>query len=124
MPTDLTIAEYCYFSKSTAPRRRRGAPILCLYFYPFYAILGDMDKPNQKPVWHDTLMAFARMSSWIGFPVIISLFLGKWLDQKFNTTPFIFIGLTCLAFIVSMIGLVREGMKYMKQVEKENGKHN
>ncbi len=83
-----------------------------------------MDKPNQKPVWHDALMAFARMSSWIGFPVIISLFLGKWLDQKFNTTPFIFIGLTCLAFIVSMIGLVREGMKYMKQVEKENGKHN
>ena len=76
-----------------------------------------MINQDQKPLWHDALIAFGRMSGWIGAPILGALFIGKWLDTRFHTAPLIFISLTGLAFIISMIGLVKEGKHYLKQVE-------
>lgn len=68
------------------------------------------------------LFLFAKVSGWISFPVIISLLIGKWLDRLFNTTPFFFLGVTAIAFLVSMYGLVKESRRAMKQIEYETKK--
>lgn len=67
----------------------------------------------------------AALSGWIAFPVIIALFLGKWLDKKFNTDPWLFLATIGLAFLISMYGLVINALKEFKKIEKEyNDKKN
>lgn len=76
-----------------------------------------MVEKNDKPYWRDSLIVFARMSGWICGPIVIALFLGKWLDTHFGTAPFIFVGSTTVAFLASSLGIVREAKRYMKKIE-------
>lgn len=76
-----------------------------------------MVQKNDKPYWRDSLIVFTRMSGWICGPIVIALFLGKWLDSHFDTAPFIFVGSTALAFLASSLGIVREAKRYMKKME-------
>jgi F0F1-type ATP synthase assembly protein I len=76
-----------------------------------------MDANSKQAYWRDALLAFSRMSGWVVGPVIVALFFGKWLDKKFDTAPYLFIGVTGLAFIVSMYGLFREGVNYKRDTE-------
>ena len=94
---------------------RKGGQTLCLT--PF-TIMTD---PEKKPYWRDALLVFSRMSGWIVAPVVIALFLGKWLDSRFGTAPLLFVITTSVSFIISMIGVVREGKRYMsKAAESKN----
>ena len=69
--------------------------------------------------WGLALKVMANVSGWIAFPVIIGLYLGKWLDKKFGTDPWLFLITIGVAFFVSMFGLVRSALKEFKQVDKE-----
>lgn len=69
--------------------------------------------------WSLALRIMVNLSGWIAFPVIIALFLGKWLDKRFNTEPWLFLATIGLAFIVSMYGLVLKALKEFKRIEKE-----
>ncbi|MEI8130047.1 MAG: AtpZ/AtpI family protein [bacterium] len=82
-----------------------------------------MSDHTPQSYWHDALMAFGRMSGWVVGPIVVSLFLGKWLDAKFGTWPIIFVALTGIAFILSMFGLVKEGKSYLRSVEEKAGKN-
>lgn len=62
---------------------------------------------------------FANVSGWIACPIIIALFVGKWLDKKYNSEPWFFIGLTAIAFTISIGGILKILMKYLKDIEKE-----
>ena len=64
------------------------------------------------------MILFSRMSAWIGFPIIFALFLGKWLDEKYSTTPWLFLLTIGLAFFISTFGIVKEGMTEIKKIEK------
>jgi F0F1-type ATP synthase assembly protein I len=78
---------------------------------------------NSKPVWWwQPMQMFLRMSGWIAFPLIMSLFLGKWLDEKFNTAPWLLIVLSVFAFTVSMYGVIATAKKEFKKIEDENKK--
>ena len=46
-------------------------------------------------------------------------FLGKWLDQKFGTDPWLFLGTIAFCFFVSMYGLVVNALKEFKKIETE-----
>ena len=61
----------------------------------------------------------ATLSGWIAFPVVIALFLGKWLDKKFQTDPWLFLATIGLAFLISMSGLITSALKEFKKIEKE-----
>jgi len=74
----------------------------------------------QKVWWENAVRFFIKASAWIAFPVIGALFLGRYLDARYNTKPFIFLGLTLLAFLISMVAIIRESTQYLKDVEKEN----
>ncbi|MBP6911677.1 MAG: AtpZ/AtpI family protein [Candidatus Pacebacteria bacterium] len=65
------------------------------------------------------LLLFAKVSGWIAFPIVGSLLIGKWLDRIFNTAPYFFLGLTAIAFFISMYGLIKESRHAMKQIEDE-----
>lgn len=60
----------------------------------------------------------ANISAWIAFPVIIGLYLGKWLDQKFNTEPWLFLVTIALFFLVSLYGLFTSIKREAKKMEK------
>lgn len=69
------------------------------------------------------MLMFARLSAWIVAPVLIGAFIGKWLDKKHDTEPWLFLTATGLSFIISMIGLTIEAKKEMGKIEKESEKN-
>lgn len=85
-------------------------------------------KQNQegkvKEEYRRSILLFLRFSGWIAGPVIIAAIAGNWLDEKYNTDPWIFLSAIGVAFIFSMIGLVKETLKEYRKIEKENNKEN
>ena len=75
---------------------------------------------NKRMIWKIGLRLFLKVSTWIVFPVIIALFVGKSLDKHFSTKPWIFLGATGLAFLFSAYGITKIAIKYAREVEKEN----
>lgn len=73
----------------------------------------------KKDSWSSALRVMVNLSGWIAFPVIIGVILGKWLDRKFNTEPWLFLGTVGFCFLISMYGLIINALKEFKKVEKE-----
>jgi F0F1-type ATP synthase assembly protein I len=61
---------------------------------------------------------FAKLSGWIALPVIAGAFLGKWLDKKYGTEPWLFLGSVGAAFLISMVGLVVEAKREFRRIDK------
>lgn len=74
---------------------------------------------NTDNAWQTALVIFARLSAWIGVPVVLAVFLGKWLDQKYNTEPWLFLTTVGVAFILSMFGLIKETLKEFKKIDNQ-----
>ena len=80
-------------------------------------------KNNKEDIWwRPALLLFAQMSGWIGVPVIIALFLGRWLDDRYGTEPWLFISSTAVAFVISVIGILHEAKKAMKIMDAQDSK--
>lgn len=78
-----------------------------------------MEKKPQKAWWQPGLEIFAQITGWLVAPIVIALFAGKALDKKYHSEPWFFLGLTFVAFFISISGLVFITVKYIKQVDKE-----
>ncbi len=74
---------------------------------------------NKIPWWQPGLILFSRLSSWIAVPVVLAVYLGKWLDQKYGTDPWLFLLLVGVAFGISSYGIIRDSLREMKRIEKE-----
>jgi hypothetical protein len=74
---------------------------------------------QKAPWWQPSLVFFARLSGWIGGPIIIAALIGKWLDHKYQTEPWLFLGSVGVAFFISTFAIVKEAMKEMKRIEDE-----
>jgi F0F1-type ATP synthase assembly protein I len=73
----------------------------------------------KKDSWSLALRIAARLTGWVGFPVIIGVFLGKWLDERFNTEPWLFLITIGFCFLISMYGLITSALKEFKKIEQE-----
>jgi F0F1-type ATP synthase assembly protein I len=73
----------------------------------------------QNDSWSLALRIMARISGWIAFPVLIGVFLGRWLDKMFNTEPFLFLITVAVCFVISMYGLVINALKEFKKIEAD-----
>lgn len=83
----------------------------------------EQKEENKAPWWQPGLVLFSRLSSWIAGPIILAVFVGRWLDGKYNTEPWLFLLAVGIAFAISMTGIVRDATKEMKRIENENGKN-
>jgi F0F1-type ATP synthase assembly protein I len=79
----------------------------------------DRKNNGQVPWWQPGLALFYRLSGWIGGPILVALFIGKYLDKKYNTHPWLFLLSVGVAFAVSSYGIVRDSMRELKKIEKE-----
>ena len=75
-------------------------------------------KENSRPWWQPALMMSAKLSGWIALPVLLGVFIGKWLDRKYGTEPWLFLATVGAAFLISMAGLVIEAGKEFRKIEK------
>ena len=73
--------------------------------------------------YQPALVLFARLSGWIGGPVIVALFVGKKLDEKFSSEPWGFLACVGAAFILSSVGIVWEAQKAIREIEKAGSRN-
>jgi hypothetical protein len=64
------------------------------------------------------LFLFAKISGWIAVPVIVSLYVGNWLDSKFSSGNTFFLLLTACAFVVSLVGIVRAAKEIESNMQR------
>ncbi len=77
-----------------------------------------MDKEKEL-WWKPAVEIFGTVSGWVVVPVILALIVGKYLDGHFGTKPWIFLGLTGVAFLISMYGIVKTVGVYIKKIKEE-----
>lgn len=80
----------------------------------------DTKDSGKSPWWQPGLILFMRMSGWIAGPVIIAIFVGKYLDKKYNTEPWLFLLSVGIAFALSIFGIVKDSINAMKEIEKKD----
>ena len=79
-----------------------------------------MEEKKVKDLWwKPAVTIFSNVSAWIAGPIILALILGKYLDKRYNSAPWFFIGLTILSFIISITAIWKILQKYIKEIEKE-----
>lgn len=77
---------------------------------------------EKSPWWKPGVDLFLKLTGWIVGPLLLALFLGKWLDRKFGTDPWFLLGSLAASFIFSNILLIRESKKAMKEINSsDNG---
>jgi len=88
----------------------------------FFVLKKMSISPEKKDgqTWRQpALQMFARLSGWIWAPIIIGFLVGKWLDRKYGTAPWLLMATTLFSFIISMIGLVKNAMEEYRKIEKD-----
>lgn len=82
------------------------------------------DNDEKKPAeggevwWQPALMMFGRLSGWVLGPVVAGALLGQWLDKKYGTEPWLFLASIGVAFIISIVGLVKNTLEEYRKLEK------
>ena len=66
-----------------------------------------------------SLRVLANLTAWIAGPVLIGVFLGKWLDNQYHTEPWLFLASIGFCFLISMYGLITNALKEFKKIEIE-----
>ena len=83
------------------------------------------DKKNlngPKPLWAVGVEMFSQISLWIVFPMVVALIVGKKLDANYGTKPKFFLILAGIGFLITLIGITRIVLKYVKKIEKDDRK--
>ena len=83
----------------------------------FGLLLFMNENDKNEAWWKPGVMMFTKMSGLIAVPVIIGLYLGRYLDKRFDTAPWAFVVSMGFAFTISMIGIGRLAIKYIHEAE-------
>ncbi len=74
--------------------------------------------------WQPALVIGSQVTGWILGPLLIALFLGRWLDQKYSSQPKFLLISVGIAFIISNVGIILNTLKAAKDLEKITPKEN
>lgn len=61
---------------------------------------------------------FAIFSGWIATPLIMSLFIGRYIDRHWEIAPWGTIAIVGIAFIISNLGMIIEAKRLFKQINQ------
>lgn len=86
------------------------------------SIKSGKENNGQAAWWQPAMVMFLKLSAWIATPIIIALYLGKWLDKEFNTAPWLFLLSMAAAFLISMVGLIKNTLAEYKKIEEQSKK--
>ena len=78
----------------------------------------DSKNETDTSWWQPNLILFGRLSGWIGGPIILAIFFGKFLDEKYSTEPKWFLICVGVAFIGSTVGIIKDSLEAMEKIEK------
>ena len=78
----------------------------------------DKDKSQEKPWWQEGVVFFYEITAWIVGPIIGGIFLGKYIDTKYQTEPKFFFICVAIAFAITNIGLITETLRYNKRLKE------
>ncbi|MFA6027565.1 MAG: hypothetical protein WC752_01430 [Patescibacteria group bacterium] len=73
---------------------------------------------TKAPWWQPAISLFAEISGWIILPAIVAFLVGHWLDNQYKTGQWLYFGCVGVAFLISMIGIVRGSIRAMKTMDK------
>lgn len=74
--------------------------------------------------WKPGVIIFSKVSASIAIPIVLALYIGKYLDKKYNSEPWLFLGLTFIAFMFSLFYIWKSIVKYMNDLEIEEREKN
>jgi len=77
---------------------------------------------KQEVWWQPALVIGSQIIGWILGPLLIALFLGQWLDKKYNSEPKFLLISVGIAFIISNVGIILNTLKAVKDLEKNSAK--
>lgn len=92
--------------------------------FDYYKEMVDNSNNPKAPWWQPGLLLFTKLSGWIAGPIILGVVIGKWLDRRYHKEPWLFLITVGIAFFISMFGIVRDALKEMKRIEREEEKDN
>ncbi len=81
--------------------------------------VNDEKQESSNGQWVQGLSLFYRVSGWVVAPLILALLAGRWLDQRYQTEPWLLLGLTLFAFFISMWKIIQESSDFIKKIEDE-----
>ena len=84
----------------------------------------ENNKNNEIPWWRDGLIIFAKVSAYIAFPVIIASYIGKFLDNKYDTGNTWFLVMIGFGFISTIYLIWREMKIYKNKIKEEDTNKN
>ena len=93
-----------------------------------YIFVGEIEnKQNNNgsthqsgPWWKPAMQIFSEVSTWIVTPIVLTLIVGKALDNHYGTKPVIFLCLTGFGFLVTCFGLYKAVKNYIKKLQDIN----
>lgn len=79
--------------------------------------------PNTNKAWSIAIRTMSIASAWIVGPVLLGLVIGKWLDRKYSSGPWLMIISLSFFFLVSMFGIAKNALKEYRKIEEEAKKN-
>ncbi len=73
---------------------------------------------ENKNNWQAGVRVFTEISGWIVAPIVLALVVGKSLDARYGTAPWIFLIFAGAGFLITLFGMVRIVQKYMREIQK------
>ncbi|MDO8240392.1 MAG: AtpZ/AtpI family protein [Candidatus Moranbacteria bacterium] len=78
------------------------------------------DNKQVKNYWKENgLSLFFKLSGWIVGPILLAVVVGKWLDKKYQTEPWLFLLSVGVAFAISVYGMIKDALAELKRIEAE-----
>ena len=103
------------------------APVKTLYTIRI-KIMGPVDnkqkddEDNKAAWWQPAMLLGMQITGWIVGPILVGLLLGRWLDKKFGTEPWLLLVSMVLAFVITNVGIVKEGRRAQQKMEEKDKK--
>ncbi len=77
---------------------------------------------NKSYWWGNGLRLFFKLSAWIAGPILLAVLIGRWLDEKYKTEPWLFLLSIGIAFAVSIYGMIKDALAELKRIDIEEKK--